>query len=343
MLRLSGSSARDVSVIVVTFNSSSVIADCLRSLSEHLPEAQIVVVDNGSEDETVAIAQRNPNVRLINGHGNVGFGAGVNLGARTASGDLLMVLNPDATVVGVDATQLNSVCEDAVTGIIGCRLRNRSMRYRYPKFAVWGWRSELHWTLSEHFLIPREVAVPRPRIRGRQGRFWIAGAAFLVSRREFLSVGGFDSSFFLYYEDCDLSRAYGARGLPIRTTAAITVAHLGGHSSPRYAGVMTGYTLLGLLQYVAKWEGPAAARDAAARCMQLLGAIETVGGRLAPVPVLGPRAVGKQRSALSVRLWLIEAAAARVAPGPYPHAITAIRSVLSGDRSNDLGPDAAVA
>ena len=88
----SASPSSGVSVIVVAYNSALVMPRCLGALSEHLPDAEIVVVDNGSRDNTVALVESRPTVRLVTGHGNVGFGAGVNLGARAASRRLLMVL-----------------------------------------------------------------------------------------------------------------------------------------------------------------------------------------------------------------------------------------------------------
>ena len=231
-------------------------------------------------------------------------------------------------MVDVDRSQLTCVSNESTTGLVGCRVQSADLRYRSPLFESWGWHGELYWALCEHFLLPREIALQRPRFFGRR-RQWIAGAAFLVARREFLDVGGFDPAFFLYYEDCDLSRTYRSRGLPIRTTAAITVTHAGGGSSPRDSCTMTCYCLLGLIEYVAKWEGRVAARDAAMRGLFLLHAIERIGGRLAHAPLIGTRARQKQSSARIVRSWLVAAADRTPLAGAYPAATEALREALS--------------
>ena len=85
------------SAIIVTYNSAESIAQCLRALAGE--DCEIVVVDNASQDETVARVQafraRHP-VELLRISRNLGFAAGVNHGVRAASGDVLLVLNPDA-------------------------------------------------------------------------------------------------------------------------------------------------------------------------------------------------------------------------------------------------------
>jgi len=197
------SSFTALSVIVVTYNSAAVLPECLNSLSKHLPDAEVVIVDNGSQDATVDLADRGPLVRLVAGHGNVGFGAAVNRGAQAAAGSLLLVLNPDAAVVAVDHSELKTLSGDPITGLVGCRARGTGMD-RYLISNSWDWKAELFWLLGQHFLVPRELTLRRPRLTFKRRSQWIAGAAFVVRRSEFLEAGGFDDTFFLYFEDVDL-------------------------------------------------------------------------------------------------------------------------------------------
>ena len=85
------------SVIVVTYNSGAQIEACLRALSSQ--DCEIVVVDNASQDDTVArvkgLAAQAP-LQLLTISRNIGFAAGVNQGVRAAGGDVLLILNPDA-------------------------------------------------------------------------------------------------------------------------------------------------------------------------------------------------------------------------------------------------------
>ena len=322
------SSFTALSVIVVTYNSAAVLPECLNSLSKHLPDAEVVIVDNGSQDATVDLADRGPLVRLVAGHGNVGFGAAVNRGAQAAAGSLLLVLNPDAAVVAVDHSELKTLSGDPITGLVGCRARGTGMD-RYLISNSWDWKAELFWLLGQHFLVPRELTLRRPRLTFKRRSQWIAGAAFVVRRSEFLEAGGFDDTFFLYFEDVDLSRTYNHRRLPIRTTDAFTVSHIGQGSSPRDEDTMTSFALLSLIQYVDKWEGSGAARDAATWCLRLLRMVEATGTAFESVPVLGPRAAKKRDSAAVVRSYLAKAGVRSPIAGAYGAASDAIRGALS--------------
>ena len=84
------------STIIVTYNSGESIAQCLEALATE--DCEIVVVDNASQDDTVARVQafqaHHP-VELLRISRNLGFAAGVNHGVRAASEDTFLVLNPD--------------------------------------------------------------------------------------------------------------------------------------------------------------------------------------------------------------------------------------------------------
>ena len=98
-MQLDRSCSVQTSIVVVTFNNRAEIDACLRSLQAHSTDAEIIVVDNLSSDGTLDYVQRqHPHVRAISANRNDGFGAGVNLGARMASGTFLAVVNPDTEV-----------------------------------------------------------------------------------------------------------------------------------------------------------------------------------------------------------------------------------------------------
>ncbi|GAA4419564.1 hypothetical protein GCM10023148_18870 [Actinokineospora soli] len=89
---------RPVAVVVVTYNSAEVIADCLASLPAALAgvDARVIVVDNASTDGTAEVAAAaDPSVKVVHRTGNDGFGAGVNAGIGHAAGCDVLVLNAD--------------------------------------------------------------------------------------------------------------------------------------------------------------------------------------------------------------------------------------------------------
>ena len=315
-----------VSVIVVTHNSADVITATLTAVREHMPYAELIVVDNGSTDKTCDLIARCPHARLIAGHGNVGYGSGVNLGAHASRGKLLVVLNPDAAPTFADETALSDLAGKNQLGLLGCQLREDG-RTRCSPHVRWGWRRELSWSVVQWFLLPSEVELLRPRPRARSQR-WISGAAFIASREEFLYVGGFDERLFLYYEDFDLSRKYVARGLPLASTDVVRLDHVGRASSPRDEDVMISCALMSLIEQTAKWEGRAMSFDAAHWAWRMLGAIEALGQCIARVPWIGPRGHRKANCAASVREHLNRAASSDWTDSYYPSAREALRSAL---------------
>jgi GT2 family glycosyltransferase len=314
-----------VSVIVVTYNSSAVLADCLSSISRHLISPEIVVVDNGSSDDTVDIATSHPGTRVVEGQVNIGFGAGVNVGAKAATQPLLLVMNPDATVLAVNGASFESLTDAPTVGVRACR-RDGPRRDRYPIFPAWSWRAELNWWMFAWFVLPKELSMRRPRARAGRAR-WISGAAFVVRREEFLSLGGFDERFFLYLEDFDLSRSYRMHGLPVETTDAFVVSHAHAQSSPRDENLMIAYVLLGLIEYAAKVDQVRGAQSAASRCIRLLRGIAKTGRALRAFPIVGARAEKKRVSAEGV-LQMLGASIDTVPPGVYNSAGEAIAAVM---------------
>src|SRR5260370_69353 len=86
-------------VVVVTYNSGDVIGNCLDSVASYCPDAQVVVVDNASEDGTVDSAAARPGVRVISNQRNRGFAGAVNQGVLALDCDTVILLNPDVELM----------------------------------------------------------------------------------------------------------------------------------------------------------------------------------------------------------------------------------------------------
>ena len=93
-------SRRSVSVVMVVYMTGEALEQSLACVLADPLVDELVVVDNGSAPAQAArlraLAEQDGRVVLAAGHGNVGFAKGANLGAKTAKGDLLVFLNPDA-------------------------------------------------------------------------------------------------------------------------------------------------------------------------------------------------------------------------------------------------------
>lgn len=179
-----------ISIIIPLWNGERFIGNCLDSLFQTIPaNAEVIVVDNGSNDNGIAHVEEYPAVHLIRNTINMGFSAAINQGLAKARGDCLFLLNQDTVAHKgwFEAVQARFAHESQL-GIVGCRLL-------YPDGTLQhagGRLLEPTW-MTEH--APEDFA----------GRLdFVTGAAFAIRRRCYNDVGLFDTGFYpAYYEDVD--------------------------------------------------------------------------------------------------------------------------------------------
>jgi len=279
-----------ISVVVVTYDSAACVGRCIASVQDALPHAEIVVVDNGSRDETVnAVRAAAPRARVIEGNENVGFGRACNTGAEAARGSQVLFLNPDVVVTAVHHDQLDQLVATRPFGLVAPDLEGEVDRRRAEN----SWTRDFFAHTLETFR-PREWR--RPGGRHSANYAWVSGAMLLVSREEFLELGGFDPRFFLYYEDRDLSRRYRNANLPLRTTEAISGRHAPGTSSASdglRAGPMA-WSLLGWIQYICIHDGERTAWRAARATLTTLRVLRLAAHALASLPWARARRKARQ-------------------------------------------------
>src|SRR5258708_31454155 len=114
-----------LSIIVLAFNGEAFLEACLMSLlAQTGATAEIIVVDNASADNSVAVVEQCcPAARLIRSRTNLGFSGGCNLGLRAAAGEILVLLNQDTHVAPGWAEALVAGFQSrADIGILGCKI-----------------------------------------------------------------------------------------------------------------------------------------------------------------------------------------------------------------------------
>jgi N-acetylglucosaminyl-diphospho-decaprenol L-rhamnosyltransferase len=270
-----------ISTVVVTHDSAACVAGCLASLQGALSPAEIIVVDNRSSDETLHIVKATaPQARVLANADNLGFGRACNAGAKAARGSHVLFLNPDVFVTAIQRNRLCELLAEKPFGLVAPALEGETDRRRAER----SWRGE-YLAQTIETIRPREWRRRAGRYRPSQRR-WVSGALLLVSRDEFLNLGGFDPRFFLYYEDLDLSRRYRNANLPIRTTEALWGHHDVGTSSASdgLRAAPMAWSLLGWLQYIYIHEGERKARRAAYATLTTLRALRRATQTLALLP-----------------------------------------------------------
>jgi N-acetylglucosaminyl-diphospho-decaprenol L-rhamnosyltransferase len=245
-----------ISAVIVTHNSEACVGACIDALAQWLPETEILVIDNASTDASCAVAERHGAV-VVGLRENIGFGRACNVGARRAEHEHILFLNPDVAIQSVDVGRLTRLLEVADLGLVVPTSTNGSFTSVEPS-----WASEaLSLTLGT--LLPHELPRLSTSLHGNQPR-WASGAALLVRKIEFLGIGRFDSRYFLYYEDRELSWRYRKSGLPVRITPAFVADHVGGGSTDLGDRRPTAlaFAMMGWLQYVHTAYGPTVAARA---------------------------------------------------------------------------------
>ncbi|MEP7353753.1 MAG: glycosyltransferase family 2 protein [Acidobacteriota bacterium] len=261
-------SLQRVACVIVTYNSCDVVGTCLNRLAEQEHVVEIVVVDNASADatrEVVAAAQNRSNlvgsmeIRLIANANNRGFAAAVNQGFVATSAELVLILNPDVTVID-PLIPVMAACQEY--GLAAGRLVDAQGRTqagftirRFPTATVLAFE-----------LLGLNRLLPGNRWN-RQYRYldWMssdgvatvdqpAGAFLMVRRDVWEKLAGWDEEFWpVWFEDVDFCKRAKQFGFQACYIAGVRAGHLGGHSIKKIDGASRElYWYDSLLRYAAK-------------------------------------------------------------------------------------------
>ncbi len=228
-----------VAAVIVTFNSAATIDGCIASLLASPAITELLIVDNQSSDDTLqrVALNRDERIRVIVMPENVGFSRGVNRGAAATTAPLLAVVNPDAvshydTIEKLREAVASGECWAAGPALINSRgLRERSARaFPTERNALLNWRylQIAPKTRNRHVA---SFLMLEQDLHDTFACDWLSGAFLMLRRDVFDELGGFDPSYFLYYEDVDLFRRARNRGHVCCYVGSTSADHAIGHSS----------------------------------------------------------------------------------------------------------------
>ena len=181
-----------------------------------------------------------PSVRIIENRANLGFAKGNNAGIREASGEYVLILNPD-TIIHDGSFDRWVVFADRNpgAGAFGCRVHNPDGSYQrsarpFPTISRY-----LVAALGLRFLGRVKYPVLSDEYEGWMGDTerevdWQSGCCVMVRGNLLKRLDGFDEQFFYQFEEVDLCRRVWTAGFPIRFTPEVSITHLGGQSVGRY-------------------------------------------------------------------------------------------------------------
>lgn len=237
------SSLPSVSAIVVTYHSGPSLHECLYALCVEQNISEIIVVNNGNTPEEVDWlthfkAPDHCRYELVDGHGNIGFAAGVNLGVRHSTGANLLIINPDAVLRVKSIPHLETARLSGPSPcLVGGKLIYPSGREQRGgrRELLTPWRVFVTYSMLFKFerFAPAFRNMHRERDEEPDGPVpmpVVSGALCYISREDFDSVSGFDSDYFLHVEDIDLCRRVGEAGGQVIYTPLASALHYGSTS-----------------------------------------------------------------------------------------------------------------
>lgn len=195
-----------LSIIIPTWNTADITSKCINTIQKHTPRGfvQIIIVDNGSTDDTPQKIGHLKDITYIRNDSNLGFSKGNNVGAAKAKADTLLFLNSDMELTDdsiVDMVEYFHI--NPTIGLLGPRFLNPDLTPQGsvmpPQNAVNAFKEYWLGLESSYTKYTPKTTVPTP--------VWaVSGGAVMISLSDYKSVGGWDEKYFFYYEDLELCR-----------------------------------------------------------------------------------------------------------------------------------------
>lgn len=230
-----------LSVSIVSYNTRAHLDACLRELQDTVrTRYEVVVVDNASHDGSVEMLRQSwPTVRVFEMGWNAGFARAMNRALAEATGDYLLLLNPDTRVLPDAVDKLVTfLAGHPQAGAAAPRLLNGDLSdqgtaraFPTPWASVFGRKSFLTRAFPNNPWSRRYLVGQNPVGTDPFAIDWVSGAC-LMTRHEVLdAVGALDEAFWMYWEDADWCRRIGDAGYAIYCLPDARVVHYEGQSS----------------------------------------------------------------------------------------------------------------
>ena len=209
-----------VSIVIPTIDGGDMLMRCVESVSPERDDIELILVDNGSVDGSAqAVLERYPRTLIVRNEMNRGYAPACNQGAALASAPFVLFLNNDATLdtmnlevllTAAERGESTAIWQPVTMGIDG------TLESTGDVFTWWG--------INRHLdAVPQEQ--PTAEV------FATVGAALLVRKRAFDEIGGFEDSYFAYYEESDICWRARLAGWAVRVVTTSKVIHLGSETT----------------------------------------------------------------------------------------------------------------
>lgn len=229
----------NISIIIVSWNVTALLRDCLTSIYESTSAGyalEVIVVDSASSDDTPAMVKREfPQVCLLEQSENVGFTQGNNIGLAAAKGRCLLLLNPDTTVQDGAIAQMAAYLDaHPEVGIIGphtlnCDGTTQPSRWHFPDRRLAFMETVWLRPYAAHLLAEYRYASMTPESTHEAD--WVQGSCLMARRAVYDEIGGLDTGYVMYFEELDWCKRARDAGFKTVYFGAARIVHYGGASA----------------------------------------------------------------------------------------------------------------
>ncbi|HYH54455.1 MAG TPA: glycosyltransferase family 2 protein [Solirubrobacterales bacterium] len=198
-------SARSVAVVIPSWNSAQLLPQCLDSIAAQTVEVELLVIDNGSTDGSLALLEER-GIEHVALPRNTGFAAAVNLGVARVRADAVLVLNADAVLEpGCIEALLGQLRADPGLGGVQPRILQLEEGREMDEASARVYSAGMALTRDGRALELGAGEAQSPFSESAREIFGVCGAACLLRRELFDGLGGYDERYFAFYEDVDLN------------------------------------------------------------------------------------------------------------------------------------------
>ncbi|UZR93092.1 glycosyltransferase family 2 protein [Chondrinema litorale] len=219
-----------VAVVILNYNTRDLLEQFLPLVKTYSGDAQIIVADNASPDDSVSYLEQNhPDVKIIKLSQNLGFCGGYNESLKQVDADYLVLLNTDIEVTPGWLDPLVAVL-DSNLQIACCQPKIKSYNNKNVfehAGAAGGFIDYLGYPFCRGRIF-NTVEEDHGQYNDSSQIFWASGACMCIRTELFKSFGGFDESFFAHMEEIDLCWRMQRAGYKVFYTPQSEVYHIGG-------------------------------------------------------------------------------------------------------------------
>lgn len=206
---------KDVSIIIVNYNTLDVTLNCIDSIFRHTKKLdfEVIVVDNASTDGSAEVLSKDSRIRFVKSDVNRGFGNANNLGYQFASGKYIFLLNSDTLLLNNAIKFLYDAFETLPNGdvaCLGCILLAKNGMEKIHSYGEFPSLSNMFLSLCRTYL---RLSQKKKRIGSVPFYVdYITGADLFIKKSLIDKLGFFDTDFFMYYEETELQYRYNKAG-----------------------------------------------------------------------------------------------------------------------------------